>query len=132
MPAWTDRIMFTTYLDSPTTPDISYITPLLYTTVPSYTTSDHKPVVALLRVPTAPSSNLTPMLAQYSALPFQPTPRTAIIKKSIGKVLAWTVGWLWCALWFIGVGHAGVGLGNFVLGAGAAAWWKMSLSGNDP
>lgn len=130
IPAWTDRILFTTYLDSPTTPEVSYIEPLLYTSVPSYTTSDHKPVVALLRIPMAPSSKLTPMLAQCAALPFQPTPHIAVLKKSAGKVLGWTVGWLWCALWFIGVGHAGVGLGNFVLGAGAAAWWKMS--GDNP
>ncbi|CAE7063375.1 unnamed protein product [Rhizoctonia solani] len=124
VPAWTDRIMYTTYLDSPTTPETSYITPILYTSVPSYTISDHKPVVALLRVPSASSSSLTPMLHHYDNLPYQPTPYLGLIKKSIGKLLGWLLGWLWCALWFIGAGHAGVGLGNFVLGAGAAAWWK--------
>lgn len=40
-PAWTDRIMYTTYSDSPDLPRQSNITNLLYTTVPSYTTSDH-------------------------------------------------------------------------------------------
>ncbi|KAG8708451.1 hypothetical protein FRC08_018883 [Ceratobasidium sp. 394] len=126
-PAWTDRILFTTYLDSPSTPDVSYITPLLYTSVQSYTTSDHKPIVALLRVPSASSSTLTPMLYHHDDPPFKPSSRVAMVKKCIGKVLGWIVGWLWCMLWFIGVGHAGVGLGNFVLGAGAAAWWR---SGN--
>ncbi|KAG9074818.1 hypothetical protein FS749_013583 [Ceratobasidium sp. UAMH 11750] len=126
-PAWTDRILFTTYLDSPSTPDVSYITPLLYTSVQSYTTSDHKPIVALLRVPSALSSTLTPMLYHHDNPPFKPSSRLAMVKNCIGKVLGWIVGWLWCMLWFIGVGHAGVGLGNFVLGASAAAWWR---SGN--
>ncbi|KAG8738727.1 hypothetical protein FRC10_006562 [Ceratobasidium sp. 414] len=129
-PAWTDRILFTTYLDSPSTPDVSYITPLLYTSIQSYTTSDHKPIVALLRVPSASSSTLTPMLHYHDNLPFQPSSLAAIAEKSIGKVLGWIVGWLWCTLWFIGVGHAGVGLGNFVLGASAAAWWRSKFLGD--
>jgi hypothetical protein len=70
------------------------------------------------------------MLYHYEHLPFQPARRSAVIKKSIGKVLGWIVGWLWCTLWFIGAGHAGVGLGNFILGASAAAWWKLSWLGN--
>ncbi|QRW00766.1 endonuclease/exonuclease/phosphatase family protein [Ceratobasidium sp. AG-Ba] len=124
-PAWTDRILFTTYLDSPSTPDVSYITPLLYKSIQSYTTSDHKPIVALLRVPSALSSTLTPMLYHHNNPPFQPaSPYVIAAKNYIGKLLGWTVGWLWCALWFIGVGHAGVGLGNFILGASAAAWWR--------
>ncbi|QRW26927.1 mitochondrial carrier protein [Rhizoctonia solani] len=124
LPAWTDRILYTTYLDSPATPEASYIIPMLYTTVPSYTTSDHKPVVALLRVPSAAASSLTPMLHHYGNLPFQPAYYPALIKKYVGKLLGWVLGWFWCALWFIGAGHAGVGLGNFIVGAGAAAWWK--------
>ncbi|KAF8744418.1 mitochondrial carrier family, partial [Rhizoctonia solani] len=124
LPAWTDRILYTTYLDSPATPEASYIIPMLYTTVPSYTTSDHKPVVALLRVPSAAASSLTPMLQHYGNLPFQPAYYPALIKKYVGKLLGWVLGWFWCALWFIGAGHAGVGLGNFIVGAGAAAWWK--------
>jgi hypothetical protein len=64
------------------------------------------------------------MLHYHENPPFQPAYQTAAVKKSIGKVLGWIVGWLWCMLWFVGVGHAGVGLGNFVLGAGAAAWWR--------
>ncbi|CUA72220.1 Polyphosphatidylinositol phosphatase INP52 [Rhizoctonia solani] len=129
LPAWTDRILYTTYLDSPSTPDTSYITPILYTSVPSYTISDHKPVVALLRVPSAASSSLTPMLHHYGNLPYQPTPYSGFLKNSIGKLLGWILGWLWCALWFIGAGHAGVGLSNFVLGASAVAWWKARWFG---
>ncbi|GAB1517166.1 hypothetical protein RhiTH_000210 [Rhizoctonia solani] len=129
LPAWTDRILYTTYLDSPATPEASYIIPMLYTTVPSYTTSDHKPVVALLRVPSAAASSLTPMLHHYGNLPFQPAYYPALIKKYVGKLLGWVLGWFWCALWFIGAGHAGVGLGNFIVGAGAAAWWKVRSVG---
>lgn len=40
-PSWTDRILYTTHTDSPDTPDESNITNLLYTSIPSYTTSDH-------------------------------------------------------------------------------------------
>ena len=40
-PAWTDRIMYTTYTDTPDTPTKSTITNALYTSIPSYTTSDH-------------------------------------------------------------------------------------------
>ena len=40
-PAWTDRIMYTTYADAPDHPQDSAIVNLLYTTIPSYTTSDH-------------------------------------------------------------------------------------------
>ncbi|CAE6367355.1 unnamed protein product [Rhizoctonia solani] len=131
LPAWTDRILYTTYLDSPATPEASYIIPMLYTTVPSYTTSDHKPVVALLRVPSAAASSLTPMLRHYGNLPFQPAYYPALIKKYVGKLLGWVLGWFWCALWFIGAGHAGVGLGNFIVGAGAAAWWKVRWFGTN-
>ncbi|PAV23876.1 inositol polyphosphate phosphatase [Pyrrhoderma noxium] len=52
-PAWTDRIMFASYLDPTDNLEKSSINPILYTSIPSYTTSDHKPVVALLLVPTS-------------------------------------------------------------------------------
>ena len=40
-PSWTDRVLYTTYTDPPDEPDKSDITNLLYTSIPSYTTSDH-------------------------------------------------------------------------------------------
>lgn len=40
-PSWTDRILYATHTDSPDTPEKSNITSLLYTSIPSYTTSDH-------------------------------------------------------------------------------------------
>jgi hypothetical protein len=54
-PSWTDRIMYATYTDSPDNPEESGITNLLYTSVPSYTTSDH------VRGPVFPC----PLLASY-------------------------------------------------------------------
>jgi hypothetical protein len=72
------------------------------------------------------------MLHHYGNLPFQPAYHPALIKKYVGKLLGWILGWLWCAFWFIGAGHAGVGLGNFVVGASAAAWWKVRLFGTNP
>ncbi|KAI8989674.1 hypothetical protein BD414DRAFT_484894 [Trametes punicea] len=33
--------MYATHADSPDAPQVSHITNLLYTTIPSYTTSDH-------------------------------------------------------------------------------------------
>ena len=41
VPSWTDRVLYATHSDSPDTPDESNITNLLYTSIPSYTTSDH-------------------------------------------------------------------------------------------
>ncbi len=41
MPAWTDRVLYATYSDTPDVTDGSGITNLLYTSIPSYTTSDH-------------------------------------------------------------------------------------------
>lgn len=37
-PSWTDRVLYATYTDSP---EKSTITNLIYTSIPSYTTSDH-------------------------------------------------------------------------------------------
>ena len=40
-PSWTDRVLYATYSDTPDVTDGSGITNLLYTSIPSYTTSDH-------------------------------------------------------------------------------------------
>lgn len=41
MPSWTDRVLYATYTDFPDVDSESNITNILYTSVPSYTTSDH-------------------------------------------------------------------------------------------
>ncbi|CCA73305.1 related to inositol polyphosphate phosphatase-Laccaria bicolor [Serendipita indica DSM 11827] len=113
-PSWTDRILFTTVSDDANNLSTSQITPLVYSAVPSYVASDHKPVVALLQLP-APSTTTTASLA-----PFLPTPVQYvndpgwIWKRYIGKLLGWIVGWTWCLFWFVGAGNAVVGVaGSF-------------------
>ncbi|KZV83798.1 skeletal muscle/kidney enriched inositol 5-phosphatase [Exidia glandulosa HHB12029] len=129
LPAWTDRILFASHADADA--HSSTITPLLYTTVPSYTTSDHKPLLALLAIPPPPPTGPTPMI----------TPPRAVRKASYvyylwarwrGKVLGWVVGWIWSLMWFIGAGRSGLGLANLVLGVGALSWWRGSVGGSTP
>ncbi|KAI0006003.1 skeletal muscle/kidney enriched inositol 5-phosphatase [Russula compacta] len=131
-PSWTDRIMYTTYSDSTDATDPSGITNLLYTSIPSYTTSDHKPIVALLFLPSptgAPQLDDTiPLLSLSNNFVPKPDP-LALIKKSIGRTLDRIIGFVWLALVFIGAGHTIVGICNFILGFGAWTWWK-SKPGN--
>ncbi|KDQ17928.1 hypothetical protein BOTBODRAFT_63676 [Botryobasidium botryosum FD-172 SS1] len=118
-PAWTDRIFYATHA--------STITPLIYTTIHSYTTSDHKPITALLFIPSppTPTSPTSPPLLQHPGTPFAPASAlTYYSTRATGKTLDLLVGWIWYMLRVIGIGHAGVGVGNFVLGLGAIAWWK--------
>ncbi|KZT09661.1 skeletal muscle/kidney enriched inositol 5-phosphatase [Laetiporus sulphureus 93-53] len=128
LPAWTDRIMYATYTDSSDNSEESHISNLLYTTVPSYTTSDHKPIVTLLLLPPppplpSPQSPTPPTLR----LPPTYTPRPdpyAPLKRYTGRVLGRLVGYCWCLLVFIGAGSAALGVGNFVLGLGVWGWWR--------
>ncbi len=125
--------MYTTYSDSSDTTEDSAITDILYTTIPSYTTSDHvravprsplpdendrvvqKPIVALLLLPPAPivspSGDYIPLLSL--PLGFTPGPDPfAGIKKYTGRVLDRIIGIVWWLLVVVGVGHAAVGIGN--------------------
>ncbi|KAA1471206.1 DNase I-like protein [Dentipellis sp. KUC8613] len=131
-PAWTDRILYTTYTDSPDTPDKSNITSLLYTSIPSYTTSDHKPIVSLLLLPppapTSPPRSSIPTLRLPPT--FQPTPdRLAVLKRYTGRTLDRLVGYVWWLLVVIGAGNAALGVGNFLLGLGAVSWWRSRPAG---
>ena len=102
---------------------------MLYTSIPSYTTSDHKPVVALLLVPPpAPSPSSTPPTLR---LPegYQPTPSPwykTFAQRYTGRSLDRLVGIVWWLFVIIGAGNAAVGVGNFIigLGVGAWAWWR--------
>lgn len=51
VPSWTDRIMYSTYTDSFDTPDQSNIDNLLYTSIPSFTSSDHVSLSPLSALP---------------------------------------------------------------------------------
>ncbi|KAH9981322.1 skeletal muscle/kidney enriched inositol 5-phosphatase [Lactifluus volemus] len=132
VPAWTDRILYATYSDSTDSTDRSGVTNLLYTSIPSYTTSDHKPIVALLLLPptptASPSDNAIPLLS----LPPNFTPRSdpfAQIKRYTGRVLDRIIGFVWWLIVVIGAGNPAVGIGNFILGLGAWTLWK-SKPGN--
>ncbi|KII88319.1 hypothetical protein PLICRDRAFT_161272 [Plicaturopsis crispa FD-325 SS-3] len=125
VPSWTDRILYTSHGDSPDTPEDSTIKNLLYTSVPGYTTSDHKPIVALLLVP-PPSASPSPSIPLLR-LPasYTPTPDPhAALKRSTGRAADRTVGYLWWLLTLLGAGSAVIGIFNFMLSLGALGWWR--------
>lgn len=149
-PSWTDRILYATYSDSPDITDGSNITSLLYTSIPSYTTSDHvrrrpqfslssermtysqKPIVSLLLLPsptrTHPPDNAIPLLSLPHYFTPKPVPFVSL-KKYIGRILDRIIGFVWSVLVLIGAGYTVVGICNFVLGLGAWTWWR-SKPGN--
>ncbi|KAI9446488.1 Endonuclease/exonuclease/phosphatase [Lactarius indigo] len=92
--------------DSSDTVEDSAITEILYTTIPSYTTSDHKPVVALLLLPPAPivppSGDHIPLLSLPLGFSPRPDPFTGI-KKYTGRVLDRIIGIAWWLLVVVGV-----------------------------
>ncbi|EJF66076.1 skeletal muscle/kidney enriched inositol 5-phosphatase [Dichomitus squalens LYAD-421 SS1] len=124
VPAWTDRVMYTTYSDSPETPQESSITNVLYTTVPSYTTSDHKPIVAVLLLPPpAPTTTTVPVIRLPEG--YHPTPDPwANLKKYSGRVLDRIIGYTWWLLTLLGAGHLALGIANFILSIGVWRWWR--------
>ena len=138
LPAWTDRILYVSASDQSITQ--SSIEPLLYTSIPSYTTSDHKPVVALLLLPfpssappppseAGPADSTTSLLHPPSVrtIPhpgarYAPDPRWQL-KRWTGKILGWLVGWPWCLFALLGAGNAAAGVVNFVLGCVVIYLW---------
>lgn len=127
IPAWTDRILYATYTDSPDMPLGSSITNVLYTSIPGYTTSDHKPIVCLLLLPSPPKSQSSPLAPPMIHLPkhYSPTPDSlASIKRYTGRVLDRIVGTCWLLLVFFGAGSGVMGLFNCILSLGAWTWWK--------
>ncbi|KAL6305320.1 skeletal muscle/kidney enriched inositol 5-phosphatase [Sparassis latifolia] len=126
IPAWTDRIMYTTFADTPDASAESSIANLLYTTIPSYTRSDHKPVVALLLLP--PSEPTAPTLPVLQLAPdYHPAPDPlAAIKRYTGRLLDRVLGYVWWAIVLLGAGSTIVGICNFVLGLGIWGWWNSS------
>ncbi|KAF8843574.1 DNase I-like protein [Paxillus ammoniavirescens] len=131
-PSWTDRIMCTTHTDSPDMPDKSNITCVLYTSIPSYTTSDHKPVVSLFLLP-PPSITQEPSTTPLLRLPptYTPTPDPyALLKKYTGRTLDRVIGYVWWFLTFVGAGSAVVGVFNFFFSYAAWRWWGTRSNGN--
>jgi len=125
VPSWTDRIMYTTYSDNPGTPEVSNITNVLYTTIPSYTTSDHKPIVSLLLLPSSnlPTTPDIPLLNLSSTSLLKPD-RYATLKRYTGRSLDRIIGYIWWMLTLIGAGSTFVGLGNFIIGICMLTFWR--------
>ncbi|KAG5219994.1 Inositol polyphosphate phosphatase OCRL [Salix suchowensis] len=127
MPSWTDRILYATHTDSLDSPETSNITNVLYTSIPAYTTSDHKPIISLLLLPSPVKTNDTsvPVIALPSS--YKPTPDpNAFLKKVVGRTLDRTIGLIWWLFTVIGAGSFGVGIFNFALGIGAWKWWRSA------
>lgn len=127
-PAWTDRVLFASHADPPSG-GASTIVPLLYTTVPSYTTSDHKPLLALLAVPPPPPPGAAPPLLRPppSGIP-KASYASFVLRRWRGKALGWVIGWVWTLFWLIGAGQSILGLANLVFGLGALSWWRSLRS----
>jgi len=132
IPAWTDRVMYSTYTDSPESPEKSEIKPIIYTSIPSYVTSDHKPIVALLAVPTqifSTSASQSDYSIPTLKLPDSftlPTDPNWYLKRACGTTVGYVVGFVWTLLWYIGLGNAAIGAVNFLVGAAAWTWWTES------
>ncbi|KIY43471.1 DNase I-like protein [Fistulina hepatica ATCC 64428] len=129
LPAWTDRILYATYTDPPDvlgeTGRTSSIKNLSYTSVPSYTTSDHKPVVSLLLMPIPRRSPaILPVLQLGDYIP-SPDP-WANVKRYLGRVADRVIGFVWTAFTFLGMGSAIVGIFNFVIGLAWRYWWRAT------
>ncbi|PSR83097.1 hypothetical protein PHLCEN_2v5901 [Hermanssonia centrifuga] len=125
--------MYTTYTDTPDTPRLSNIANALYTSIPSYTTSDHKPVVSVLLLPPPlPNTSSTPhVLKLPTTYTPHPDPYTPL-KKYTGRVLDRSIGYCWWLLTVFGAGSAVFGIGNFILSLGMWGWWKTRPSGTSP
>lgn len=134
IPAWTDRVLYTTYHDTPENgAETSKITPLVYTSVPSYTTSDHKPIVALLVVPpTVPSpessiSSFIPLIPMSSSIAELTPDPYASIKRWTGKYTGRVVGFIWYLFVLVGLGNTAIGVGNVIIGLGMWGWGRKAL-----
>jgi len=102
----------------------------LYTSIPGYTTSDHKPIVSLLLLPAparAAATAAPPVLRLRADYSPTPDPR-ALLKRYTGRVLDRIVGRIWWLLTLLGAGSAIVGIFNFVLGLGAWGWWRSAFA----
>jgi len=148
-PSWTDRILYASRFDpvgleqideicgtsSQTQPYTSPIENLVYTSVPSYTTSDHKPIVSLLRIRSSHASSSHPQTTTLSShptyAPTLPTPdQFYILKRHLGRVLGWILGWsAWVIVKLGGGMGAKVGVVNFFVGILVWRWWGSGARG---
>ncbi|RDB21468.1 Inositol polyphosphate 5-phosphatase OCRL-1 [Hypsizygus marmoreus] len=131
IPSWTDRVLYTTHTDSPDNLDKSDITNILYTSIPGYTTSDHKPVVCVLLLPRPAPTPATTLPTIRLPSTYTPVPDPlATLKRYVGRTLDRIIGICWWFLVLLGAGSSAVGVFNFVLGIGALTWWRWWKSKN--
>ncbi|ORY34119.1 Endonuclease/exonuclease/phosphatase [Naematelia encephala] len=146
IPGYTDRILFASHTDpdhlfspqstiSPTPPPIPESTTQIthFSSTPSITVSDHKPVHAIIQLPGVSHSARAPHLAPTLASPPSPHPPvpepTPLLEltlwKLLGTILDRTVGWPWCILVLLGYGNptAGMGVSAFVAMV-FGVWWS--------
>ncbi|KAF9053193.1 inositol polyphosphate phosphatase [Panaeolus papilionaceus] len=133
-PSWTDRVLYTTYSDSPDTPEKSSVSNVLYTSIPSYTTSDHKPVVAVLHMPQRPVDAPSSIPKLRLPASYTPTPDpNANLKRYTGRVADRIVGVVWWLFTLLGAGSGVFGIFNFIVGVGAWTWWRVKpITGASP
>jgi len=112
-PSWTDRILFATHDEVP-------IKPIIYTSIQSYTTSDHKPIMALLLLPPSTHESKVPLIDERAPYPIN---RNAWFWSILGTVLDRVVGYAWCAMWYIGGGRTGVGVVALLAVLGVSIWF---------
>ncbi|KAI0748589.1 Endonuclease/exonuclease/phosphatase [Daedaleopsis nitida] len=137
MPAWTDRVMYATYTDAPNSgAHESGITNVLYTAVPSYTTSDHvqthrgrAPPPPAPAPPSTPTATV-PLLQLPDGYRPAPDPWTTA-KRYTGRTLDRVVGYAWWLLTLLGAGSALFGLGNVFLSLGLWRWWDWRARAGD-
>ncbi|KIL69877.1 hypothetical protein M378DRAFT_157119 [Amanita muscaria Koide BX008] len=126
VPAWTDRVLFASHGDSPDE-DKSKTDVLLYTSIPSYTTSDHKPVVCLLHLP-APSAATSLSAAPLIHLPatFTPDPDPfSNYKRYLGRTLDRILGIIWWLVNVLGAGNTILGIFNILFAIGLYILWRL-------
>ena len=132
-PSWTDRILYTTALDEPSSPTKSSIQNVLYTSILAFTKSDHKPITALLLLPPSSKTSLLSKSAAHTPLVASPPIRLRLtpdryrhlFARLLGKSLDRIVGSIWCLLWLLGVGNAGIGIFSVLLGTLGFLYWRQ-------
>lgn len=114
VPGWTDRILWASVDHDDA---LHGVQPELYRSIMRYTHSDHKPVTAILRLPSGSGKQLNPSLRPFA---IDPSWRA---KRSIGIILDRGVGLVWCTLVSAGAGNVLVGIAELVVVAALSVWW---------
>ncbi|WWC89431.1 uncharacterized protein L201_004355 [Kwoniella dendrophila CBS 6074] len=152
IPGWTDRILFASYTDPPHlfSPQ-EYLTPTIpsgeisdnttkiihFSSTPELTISDHKPVHAILLLPSpspslstnATSPHLSPKLPN-SPSPHKPRPKPTskevlLAWKLLGMFLDRLIGYPWTIIILLGGGNEKTGLGvSAFLAMIWGVWWS--------